>query len=256
MKSFLDEKLTNRWFWSKSQARHTEKLKDIKNKYASRIDNSAPKARRNNSTSKFLELEKKSEMHRNNIKLLTSLTDISSGRRATSTRLILNSIGTLPKPKSLNVQSRKQEAQRIITDNEAMARRLNNSQNLSMKKLDKEWHDNKKYIKNASKAKFRKLPLITQRSRLDERKSSENNSVIRKRTQSLHGDTLNKPINKEELNPLNITSTSTELVYIEPHKPSTDFLVTGQRKAKTFKKNPIAKVSPPKVPARLAPLRK
>ncbi|OMJ92464.1 hypothetical protein SteCoe_4806 [Stentor coeruleus] len=197
MKSFLDEKLTNRWFWSKSQTRHTEKLKEIKKHNAGRIDNSAPKTRRNNSTSKFLELEKKIEMNRNNIKLLSSLTDISSGKRATSTRLILNSIGTLPKPKSLNVQSRKKEAQRIITDNEAFARRLNNSQNLSMKKLDKEWHDNKKYIKNVSKAKFRKLPLITQRSRLDERKLSENNSVIRKRAQSLYGDTINKPIVKK-----------------------------------------------------------
>lgn len=257
MKSFLDEKITNRWFWSKSQMRHSERIKDIKNKYSSRIDNSTPRTRRNNSSTKFLRLEKKSQIHKNNIKLLNSITEISKGKRASSTRLILDSIESLPKPKSLNVQSRKQEAQRIITDNEAMARRLYNSSGLSFKKFDKDWHDTVKYKKTISKAKFRKLPGLTQNSRIDSRRSTQEKIVSKKRTQSLHDDALINMISSRDVQGSSLIATPcSEIVCIEQHKPSTEFIITGQGRINQITKFNKVKINPPKPSVRLAPLKK
>ncbi|OMJ78795.1 hypothetical protein SteCoe_21322 [Stentor coeruleus] len=237
--------------------RHSERIKDIKKKYSNRIDNSTPSTRRNNSSTNFLRLEKKSQIHKNNIKLLNSITEISKGKRVSSTQLILDSIESLPKPKSLNVQSRRQDAQRIITDNEAMARRLNKSSGLSFKKFDKEWHDTVKYKKTISKAKFRKLPGLTQNLRIDSRRSTQEKIVTKKRTQSLHEDALISMINNRDVqgSPIIVTPHS-EIVCIEQHKPSTEFIITGQGKINQISRFNKIKINPPKPSVRLAPLKK
>ncbi|OMJ88696.1 hypothetical protein SteCoe_9316 [Stentor coeruleus] len=237
--------------------RHSERIKDIKNKYSNRIDNSVPRTRRNNSSTKFLRLEKKSQIHKNNVKLLNSIAEISKGKRASSTQLILNSIESLPKPKSLNVQSRRHEAQRIITDNESMARRLCNSSGLSFKKLDKEWHNTVKYKKTISKAKFRTLPGLTQTSRIDSRRSTQDKILAKKRTHSLHENYLINTISSRDIqvSPL-ISTPCSEIVCIEQHKPFTEFVITGQGRINQNSKFNKVKINPPKPSVRLAPLKK
>lgn len=254
MKGQIDEKLTSRWFWSKSQKGHSDRLRDIKQKYTTRIDNSIPKTQKISNASSFLKNEKKTSIYKDNLKLLGTLSEISTGRRRTSsTHSIMDSLKSIPKAKSLNKEYRQKELKRINNDNEKLAKRLLKTTNaLSFKKLDEEWNNTVKYKKTISKARFRALPKLEERQKLERRNSGSKNG-IQKRAQSLfeqrtllsNGD-HNSPVGNSPIS---------ELVHIEPHKPSTDFCVKGFNNRQYRKLEPI-KINPPKASVRLGPLKK
>ena len=241
MKKVGDEKLTARWFWTKSQQKHSQRVREIREKISTRIGNSLPKPGRNTQASnKFHDNERRTEIHRDNIKLLGNLTDISHGRRSCSTSIILDSVKNLPKPKSLNLQARKQEAQRIISDNEAIATRLlHSSKGLSFKKLDQEWHNAVKYKKTISKAKFRVLPRLNEKISTAEaiKLNDSRSSAQQRRSNSMHEpQTVNlhkrEHINNFSLSPV-LQNNNPEVVLIEGHKPTADFMVKGSNKCST-----------------------
>ena len=165
MKVIGDENLTTKWFWSKSQERHTNRLKEIHSKNSPRINNTQPQKFKHHQTAKprssYYGTLVETEIYNSNQKLLGMLTDISSGWRFSSTHVIIDSANNLPKPKSLNYEDRKQESQRIISDNEAIAKRLLRTTNsLSIQKLTEEYSAVLKYKNAISKSKFRGLPKI------------------------------------------------------------------------------------------------
>ena len=255
MKSILDEKITSRWFWIKSQEQHNQRVKLLKSKISTRIDNVPPKIRRNSHISiKFHQSESKKKIQEENIKLLNSLTDISSGKRASSMNLILSSTKDIPKPKSLIQPYRKQEAKRIINDNEALAKRLMRSRNgLSFKKLDAEWQNSERYKKTISKAKFRFLPKISQKSKLFESKNTDKSS--KKRTNSMYEESLRTFAARDTSKNLSVSpildSRSNDLFGTDSYKQSLDLTVTGQKKSynayTTVKKQPSTKKNQPKL---------
>ena len=244
----MDEKITARWFWAKSQKRHSTRLKEIKSKNSKRLDNSRPQPpRMSSSGSKFLEQERKNSIQSNNDKLLNVLVDISRGRRSTSTSLIFDSALALPKKKSLNIVARKQEILKINTDNEAMARRLmKTTRGLSFKKLDQDWKNSVKYKKTISKARFRSLPH-NQSSRKSTREK------LNVRTKSLCEEPLMFLTRDKQGSPV-IDTQKSEVVFIEDHKPSGDLLVKGQTKARFLKSCEPVKINPPKTFIKLEPL--
>lgn len=249
MKHFGDEKLTTRWFWSKSQQKHSARVKEIKEKTSLRLKNSPPKLRRNSIISqKFHEDERKTEIHRENIKLLDSLTDISFGRRSSSTHLILDSVRGIPKPRSLNIQARIQESKRILSDNEAIAKRLLKTTNgVSFKKLDVEWQNVVKYKKTISKAKFRALPKSSEKGKVSNlTSSSEVKSNGQTRAHSMHEPPMLSLYTREftsnfSMSP--ILQTHADLAMIDRHKPNVNFCVNGQKK-KVLKKRLPGKLAP------------
>ena len=247
----MDEKTTTRWFWAKSQQRHSDRLKQIKNKFSVRIDNSPPRiSRHSNIGPKFLEKERKTDIQVKNDKILGILIDISRGRRSTSTGVILESALNLPRKKSLNVIARKKEVEKINNDNEAMARRLmRTTQGVSFKKLDQEWKANVKYKKSISKAKFRNLPGVEK-----SRKVTRERSGTRNRTQSLCEDGLMLFSSDKQSSPIN--TQRSELVFIDSHKPSNDLLIKGTIKTRYLKSCEPIRINPPKTFIKLDPLPK
>jgi hypothetical protein len=250
MKSFMDEKITSRWFWEKSQQRHSNRIKEIKSKISTRINNSPPRiSRLSTSRSKFLEKERKSKIQSNNDKLLNVLVDISRGRRSTSTGLILDSALTLPKKKSLNFIARQQQVLKINNDNEALARRLlKTTHGLSFKKFDQEWKNTVKYKKTISKARFRSI-APSEKSR----KSTREKTGIQLRTKSLGEDPIMFLSRDKQGSPF-IDTQRSEVVFIEEHKPSEDLLVKGQTKTRFLKSCEPVQINPPKTYIKLEPL--
>ena len=248
MKSFMDEKITARWFWANSRKHHSNRIKEIKSKTSNRIDNSPPRVPQIlKSGSKFLIQERKNSIKSNNDKLLNVLIDISRGRRSTSTSLILDSAQALPKKKSLNMSSRKQEALKINSDNEAMARRLTKTTHgLSFKKLDQDWKNSVKYKKSISKARFRSLP-----NNDTSRKSTR--EKLQMRTRSLCEDPAALLNSELQHSPL-IDSQKSELVFINDHKPSGDLLVKGQGRSRFLRSYEPIHINPPKTFIKLEPL--
>jgi Hemingway/CFA97 len=234
MKKILDEKLTARWFWSKSQSNHSKRLQDIKHKLSNRIDNSQPRTRSDHRPLKFLEVERKTEIHKENLKLLGVLADVSCGKRSTSIQIILDSVKALPKPKSLNLSYRKQEAKRIINENEAFAKRLmKNKHELSFKRLDKEWHNSVKYKKTISKAKFRLLPKIDSKPRTSDIEKSFSTRDNKKRAFSLMPDSVSSSENiKNTVKSPENKIINRELIQIQSWKSPPNFMVKGEQKNK------------------------
>jgi len=251
MKSFMDEKITTRWVWNKSQQRHSDRLKQIKGKFSARIDNCAPRiSRLPNAGPRFLEQERKTDIQVKNDKILGILIDISRGRRSTSTGTILESALNLPRKKSLNVIARKKEVEKINNDNEAMARRLmRTTQGVSFKKLDEEWKATVKYKKSISKAKFRNLPGVDK-----SRKATREKSGVRNRTKSLCEDNLMFLSSDKQSSPIN--TQRSELVFIDSHKPSSDLLIKGTVKTRYLKSCEPIRINPPKTFIKLDPLPK
>ena len=139
----VDEKLTTRIFRLHSHKMHKQRLSEIKSKISNRINNSVPRTLRYQQfkrTGYVAQVkERKTSINRQNEKIFQIITDISSGKRGTCVQQILDSVRELPPPKSLNVSSRKKEAQRIIDDNQALAKRLNESERgVSFKKFDED----------------------------------------------------------------------------------------------------------------------
>lgn len=247
----MDEKITSRWFWTKSQQRHSNRLKEIKKKASDRIDNSPPRVSRlSNTGQKFLKQERKLEIQAKNDKILGILVDISRGRRSTSTGVILESASNLPRKKSLNSIIRKQQVVKINKDNEALAKRIfNTSRDLSFKQLDQEWKETVKYKKSISKAKFRKVPGMDK-----SRKSTRQQSSVRGRTQSLFEENLLFMSNDKQSSPIN--TQRSEIVFIDPHKPSSDLSVKGIVKTRFLKSCEPISINPPKTYIKLSPLPK
>ena len=161
----VDEKLTTRKFRLHSHNLHKQRLTEIKNKASTRINNSVPR------TLKFQQIklsgfitqvkERKTNIQKENMKIYQIISKISSGKRGSSIQMILDSVKGQSQPKSLNLTSRKKEAQRIIDDNEALARRLNETNHgVSFSKFDEEWLNVTKYMKSISKKHIRKLPKL------------------------------------------------------------------------------------------------
>jgi Hemingway/CFA97 len=210
-----DEKLTSRVFRLYSHKLHKQRLNMIKTKVSSRINNSVPR------TLKYQNLkrtgyasqlkERMSHIQRENMKIYQVMNEISSGKRYNS----LTTSNKVP-PISLNYNFRKKEAQRIIDDNQALAKRLNGSSlGVSFKKFDEDWQNTSKYMTAISKKNIRKLP------RLDDginnlpfirtpdfysKKSITNRSPVsnfRQRNQSLIGSSIITPLTLSKLDDRN-----------------------------------------------------
>ena len=167
----VDEKLTTRVFRLYSHKMHKKRLIDIKSKASNRINNSVPRTLKyqNIKRSGYVSQVKEriSNIMRENQKNYRIMGDISAGRRGTSVHQILDSVRGIPQPKSLNLPSRKREAQRIIDDNEALAKRLNESnRGVSFQKFDDDWENVTKYMISISKKNIRKLPTLENYSRI------------------------------------------------------------------------------------------
>lgn len=160
-----DEKLTSRVFRLYSHKLHKQRLVDIKSKLSTRINNSVPR------TLKYQQIkrtgymsqvkERKSNINRENEKIFQMITQISGGKRGSSIQYIIETTRQSPKPKSLNLPTRKKEAQRIIEENYALAQRLSEStRGVSFKKFDEDWSNTTRYLNSISKRNIRKLPKI------------------------------------------------------------------------------------------------
>lgn len=161
----VDEKLTSRVFRLHSHKLHKKRLIEIKAKVSNRINNSVPRTLKYQTLKRTGYIsqvkERNNAIVRENQKILVMMEEISAGKRGTSVHQILDSIREIPQPKSLNVSTRKKEAQRIIDDNEALAKRLNDSnQGVSFQKFDEEWLNITKYMTSISKKNIRKLPKL------------------------------------------------------------------------------------------------
>ena len=161
----LDEKLTSRVFRLYSHKLHKQRLNDIRSKISTRINNSVPRTlkyqniKRTGYVSQVR--ERKTNINRENEKIFQVITKISEGKRASSIYSVIDSSRPSPKPKSLNLTTRKKEAQRIIEDNYALAKRLSEStRGVSFKKFDDDWQNTAKYMSSISKRNIRKLPKL------------------------------------------------------------------------------------------------
>lgn len=92
---------------------------------------------------------------------MEKLVGISQGRKsAAKTQL------QIPKPKSLNICNRKREAERIASENEALAKRLlHRSPQISKKRLDMDYEAARKYRNQIKKLRTssvgrKKLPPL------------------------------------------------------------------------------------------------
>lgn len=161
----LDEKLTSRVFRLYSHKLHKQRLNDIRSKISTRINNSVPRTLKyqNIKRSGYVSQvrERKTNINRENEKIFQVITKISEGKRASSIYTVIDSSRPSPKPRSLNLTTRKKEAQRIIEDNYALAKRLSEStRGVSFKKFDDDWQNTAKYMSSISKRNIRKLPKL------------------------------------------------------------------------------------------------
>ncbi len=108
----------------------------------------------------FLQNERNLEINRSNQALLNKLVEISAGkwssvpqRERSSDPYGARSTFSFAS-KSLNINFRKRETERIERENHAFARRLfERGANLSKKKLDDDYHNHKKHLKLITKMK-------------------------------------------------------------------------------------------------------
>ena len=149
---------------------HKQRLIDIKSKASTRLNNSVPRTlkyqniKHNGYVSQ--EKERKTNIVRENQKIFQIMEEISSGRRAASIHQVLDSVRGTSQPRSLNLPSRIKEAQRIIDDNNALAKRLNETnRGVSFQKFDEDWQNTTKYMNSISKKNIRKLPTLENYSR-------------------------------------------------------------------------------------------
>lgn len=207
----LEEKLTTKWYRDYSHKLHIQRLQEIKSHASKRIDNSVPKTKDTIAPQKqgkeFLKKEKKKSITKNNQQLLKILTEITAGKRETTTQKILNSTRDAPLMKSLNKTVRKKEARRIDEDNEEMVRRLNDKKpGVSFKKLQEEWSIMNRYRESISKRGYRNESshLVSRLPPMDELNERSRNGEKGEESLSRTLGAISSPKNRKKIKALSV----------------------------------------------------
>lgn len=152
--TYIEKNLGKKRDEEKMMEMHTRKLKDIQKREKklkkAAESNYTEKIKENKTKTKgFLKSEKTAEINRENQILLNKLVEISSGKWssvAPAPKKVAKKKVAAPAKKSLNYERRKKEFERIERENMAIAQRLFNKQgSISKKKMDQDYHVNRKY---------------------------------------------------------------------------------------------------------------
>lgn len=197
---------------------HKQRLKLIKVKPSTRVNNSPPETKRymppKQRAQAFYEDEMSKTIQVDNQKLLSKLTWISNRKRTLSLTFREQS-----PPRSLNFVSRKREAERILIENHSFMRRLSDKpSSVSLRKFNDDYERSIKYKANASRMNFNlvgknpsimskmgsKLPPLTEQTGVKKNRSisPKRETTSKKRNHVSMTDTHLKSIMRDKIDKL------------------------------------------------------